>query len=123
MLPTENWCHHYCQQHSLTCKLTHKQPKNFHCYCGLGQYSQYSDSLQAGRFRDQTPVGGQDLLNLSRPAPGAHPASYTIGTRPFLGVKWPGHGVDHLPPSSDKVKERVQLYVYSPSGTAWPVLG
>ena len=32
--------------------------------------------------------------------PGAHPASYTMGTRSFLGVKWPGRGVDHPPPSS-----------------------
>ena len=27
--------------------------------------------------------------------PGAHPASYTVGTRSFLGVKRPGCGVDH----------------------------
>jgi len=53
------------------------------------------------------PQWGQDLPNLSRPAPGAHPASYAIGTRSFLGVKRPGHGVDHPPPSSDKVKERI----------------
>jgi len=25
---------------------------------------------------------------------GAHPASYTMGTGSFLGVKWPGCGVD-----------------------------
>jgi len=33
----------------------------------------------------------------------------------FLGVKWAGHGVDHQPPSSAKVKERVKLYFYTPS--------
>ena len=27
--------------------------------------------------------------------PGAHRASYTIGTGSFPGVKWPGRGVDH----------------------------
>ena len=27
--------------------------------------------------------------------PGAHPASYTMGTGYFLGVKRPGCGVDH----------------------------
>jgi hypothetical protein len=26
----------------------------------------------------------------------------------FPGVKWPERGVDHLPPSSAKVKERIQ---------------
>jgi hypothetical protein len=34
----------------------------------------------------------------------------------FSGVKRPGRGVDHPPPSSAEVKERVQLYLYSPSG-------
>ena len=27
--------------------------------------------------------------------PGAHPASYTMGTGSFQGVKWPGRGVDY----------------------------
>jgi len=30
----------------------------------------------------------------------------------FPGIKWPGHGVDHPPPSSAEVKERVELYLY-----------
>jgi hypothetical protein len=47
----------------------------------------------------------------------------TMVTRSFLGVKWPRHGVDHPPPSSTEVKERLELYLYSPSGPSWPVLG
>jgi hypothetical protein len=39
------------------------------------------------------------------------------------GVKQPGRGVDHPPSSSAEVKERVELYLYSPSGLSWPVLG
>jgi len=39
----------------------------------------------------------------------------TVGTRSFSGVIRPGCGVDHPTPSSAKVKERVELYVYSPS--------
>jgi hypothetical protein len=35
--------------------------------------------------------------------PGAHPASYTMGTGSSPGVKWPGHVVDHPPPSSTEV--------------------
>jgi len=35
--------------------------------------------------------------------PGAHPASYTMGTTSFPGVKRPGRGVDHPPPSSVEV--------------------
>jgi hypothetical protein len=41
---------------------------------------------------------------------GAHPASFTMGTGSLSGVKWPGRGVDHPPPSSAEVKERVELY-------------
>ena len=41
--------------------------------------------------------------------PGVHPASYTMGTGSFLGVKWPGRGVKHPLPSSSEVKERVEL--------------
>jgi len=44
--------------------------------------------------------------------PGSQPASYTMGTGSFPGVKWPGRGVDHPPPSSAEVKERVELYLY-----------
>ena len=42
----------------------------------------------------------------------------------FMGVKWPGHGVDHPPPmSSAEVEELVELYLYLPSGPSLPVLG
>jgi len=54
---------------------------------------------------------------------GAHPTSYTMGTGSFSGVKRPGRGVDHPPSSSDEVKERVELYLYSLSGTSWPGKG
>jgi len=43
---------------------------------------------------------------------GAQPASYSMGAGSFPGVKQPGRGVDHL-----------ELYLYSPSGSSWPVLG
>ena len=39
------------------------------------------------------------------------------------GAKRPGRGVDHLSPSSDYVKERVELYLYFTFGPWWPVLG
>jgi hypothetical protein len=54
--------------------------------------------------------------------PGAHPVSYTMGTGSFPGVKRPGRGVDHPLPSSAEVKQRVELYLCSPSGLSWPVL-
>jgi len=45
-----------------------------------------------------------------------------MGTRSFPGVKQPGHGIDHPHPSSGEVRERVELYLNSPSGPLWPVL-
>jgi hypothetical protein len=36
-----------------------------------------------------------------------------------LGVKWPGREADHSPPSSAEVKERVELYLHSPSTPSW----
>jgi hypothetical protein len=36
--------------------------------------------------------------------PGAHPASYKMGTGSFPGVKRPGRGADNPPPSSTEVK-------------------
>jgi hypothetical protein len=41
----------------------------------------------------------------------AYPASYTMGTWSFPGVKWPGCGVDHPPTPRDEVKERVTIYM------------
>ena len=59
---------------------------------------------------------------LVQTGPRVHPASCTMGTGSFLGVNRPGHGIDHPQPSSTKVKGRVELYLYSPSGSSWPVL-
>jgi hypothetical protein len=53
-------------------------------------------------------------------SPGAHPTSYTMGTGSFPGVNRPRRDVDHTPPSSAEVNERVQLYLYSTSGPSWP---
>ena len=58
-----------------------------------------------------------------RTGPGSHPASYTKGNVSFSGVKRPGRGVDHPPPSSAEVKQRVDLYLYSPYGPWWLVYG
>ena len=76
-----------------------------------------AQSLRAGRSGDRIPVvWGRDFPHLSRPAPGAHPASYKMCTRSFPGVKRPGHGVDHPPLSSAEVEGTVELYIYSPLG-------
>ena len=65
---------------------------------------------------------GRDIPHPSIPAlkPTQHPVQWVSAL--FPGVKRPGRGVDHAPLSSVEVKERVELYIYSPSGSSWPVL-
>ena len=70
----------------------------------------------------QLPVGMRFSASVLT-SPGAHPASCTMGTGSFLGVKRPGHGVDNPPPSSAEVKGRVELHLNSPSGPLWHILG
>jgi hypothetical protein len=48
---------------------------------------------------------------------------YNGNRESFPGVKRPRRGFVNPQPSSAEVKERVKLYLYSPSGPSWPVLG
>jgi len=50
-----------------------------------------------------------------------HGAFYIVGTVSLPGVNRPGGGVEDPTSSVAEVKERVVLYLYSPSGTSWPV--
>jgi hypothetical protein len=56
-------------------------------------------------------------------SPGAHPPSYTMRSGSFSGLKRPGRGVVHPPPSSAEDQEKVEIYFYSPSGPSCTVLG
>ena len=88
----------------------------------MGYPSRYSDSLRAGRSDDRIPVGARFSAPVQT-GPRAHPASCTMGTGSFPAVKRPGRGADHPPPSKCRGHERVGLYLYSPSGPQWPVIG
>jgi hypothetical protein len=48
--------------------------------------------------------GGVRFFAYVHTDPGAYPASCTMGTGSFPGVKWPGRGADHPPPSSSEVE-------------------
>jgi hypothetical protein len=89
---------------------------------GTGYRSRHSDSLRAGRSGDQIPVASRYSIPVHN-GPGIKPSSCTMGTGSFPGVKRPGRGVDHPPPSSAEVKERVEVNLYSPFGPSRPVLG
>jgi len=62
---------------------------------------------------------GRDFLHPSRPV--LRPTQPPVQWVP--GPEQPGRGVDHPPLSGAEVKERVELYLYCPSGPLWPVIG
>ena len=64
--------------------------------------TQYSDSLRIGRFGDRIPHPSRQALRLTQP-----PLQWV----PCL-----------FPPSISEAKEKL-IYLYSPSGPSWPVLG
>jgi hypothetical protein len=67
------------------------------------------------------PVGARILAHVQT-SPGAHPASCTMGTGSFPGVKRLGRGADHPPLLAPRSK-RVELYLYSPSRPSRPDVG
>ena len=75
---------------------------------------------RAGQSGDRIPVG----VRFSAPVQtgtGAHSASYTMGTGSLSQrgkLLW--RGVNHPPPSSAEVKERVELNLYCPVGLYLP---
>jgi len=48
---------------------------------------------------------GRDFPHRVKTGPGARPASYTMGTGSFPGVKRPGRGVDHPPHLASRLKK------------------
>jgi hypothetical protein len=76
-----------------------------HTVGGPGELSRYSGWLRAGRSGDRIPVGASFSAPVQT-GPGAHPASYTMGTGSFPGDKVrPGRAADHPDLSSAAVME------------------
>ena len=73
---------------------------------------------RAGQSGDRIPVRARFSLPLHT-GPGAHQVSYWVfpGGKVAWSWRWPPI------PSSTEVRERVELYLYSPSGPSWPALG
>jgi hypothetical protein len=69
-----------------------------------GWRSRYSDSLRAGRSGDRIPLGARFSASVQSGSD-AHPASYTMDTGSFPGVKRPGRGVDHPPHPAPRLKK------------------
>jgi hypothetical protein len=94
------------------CMTEFRMPRVWQACCTILHW--YWDLLRAGRSGDRQtrpdrPWGPSSLLyNGYRVIPGGKAAG---------AWRWPP-----TPPSAE-VKERVELYLYSPSGPSWPVLG
>jgi hypothetical protein len=69
------------------------------------------------------PGGGKIFCTHSDQPWGPPSLLYNVYQVSVLGVKQPGCGIDHSTPSSANVKERVELYLYSPSGPLCRVRG
>jgi len=69
-----------------------------YCVIGLLLWAGIAQSIQrlAGGSGDRIPVGAR-FSSPVQTSSGAHPASYTMGTGSFPGLKRPGRGVDHPP--------------------------
>ena len=87
-----------------------------------GWLSRYSDSLRAGRSGDRIPVGGE-IFRIRPYSPCGPPSFLYNGYRIFPGGKAAGAWRWPLTPSSAEVEGRVELYICSPSGLSWPVIG
>jgi hypothetical protein len=86
-------------------------------------FSKRADWLRAGRSGDRIPVGARFSVSVQTD-PGAHPASYTMGSGSFPGVEsCRGVTLTTHPLLVPRSKNRVKLYFYSPSGPSWPVIG
>jgi hypothetical protein len=88
----------------------------------LGSSVGIATGLRAGRSGDGIPVGARFFTHVQTD-PEAHPSSCTVGTGSFPGVKRPGRGADHPPPSSAEVKKEYSYTSTQPLGQVRPVMG
>jgi hypothetical protein len=107
---------------------THHRAANSHEICTMSKYtfhiSTWATDWTIGvlGFDSRRRLGIFLFTTASRTAlgPTQPPIQWVPGTL-SLGVKRPGRETIHSPPSSDEVKERVELYLRFPSTPSWRV--
>ena len=80
----------------------------FFLWAGVAQW--YSDSLRTGWSRDRIPVGARFSAPVQT-GTGAHPASHTVGTGSFSGVKRSERSVDHPPHIAPRLRKSITIPV------------
>jgi hypothetical protein len=88
----------------------------------VGRDSSFSTVTCYGRSGDKIPAGSRFFAPIQT-GPGAHQPSYTMGTGSPPRRQSGRNLALTTHPHNAEVKERVQLYLYSPSEPLWPVLG
>jgi hypothetical protein len=74
-------------------------------------------------FRESNPGGGE-IFRIRPNRPWDPPSLVSNAYRfRFPGVKRPGCGIKHPPQSNAEVKDKVDLYLCSPSRPTWPLWG
>jgi hypothetical protein len=91
-------CEHQCLRECLG-KWTYRSCDLFNAYVCE------ETNLYLGRVVNKKIPAGMRFFAHVQADPGAHPASCTMGTGSFPGVKRPGRGADHPPPSSAEVRK------------------
>jgi hypothetical protein len=96
-------------------------PHHYYKWAGIAQL--HSSGLQAewSGVRLLAGLGIFLFTIVSRPAlkPTQPPIQWVLGAL-SLGIKRPGREADHSPPSSDEVKECVEVYLHSPNTPSRP---
>jgi hypothetical protein len=119
-----NWCK---QKHTSTCDLRNSSNPVYDKVLYLSLALEYHKIYWLGRwvetglgFYSRRGLGILIFTTASRTALGPTQSRIQWVQVPLsLGVKQPGREADHFPPSSTEVKERVELYLHSPSTPSW----
>jgi hypothetical protein len=83
----------------------------------MGRVAQSVQTLATGwTVRGSNPGGGARFFAHVQTGPEAHPASCTMRTGSFPGLKRPVRGAEHPPPSSAEVKEEYSYTCTHPLG-------
>ena len=87
-----------------------------------GWCSLYSNSLNGGWSSVRTPAAARLSIPVQT-GPNTYPASCTMGTGSFPGIKWPGCGTDYPSPLLTSRLWMSRANFHSPAVPTWHLIG